>query len=153
MAAMQAARGRVKVMARTTRESRKPRADELRRFAEVYRQTGDSVLAYLAVRPNGRRDVAEKRGPRFVEMPEVQTILAELKRKADMPEGLADDQRLMRHALTLADNAELSPRERLAAIQTYSKLQRAHSGGQETGRGFSEELQAFLTDCGIRISA
>ena len=132
------------------RMTRKPAAKDLRRFAEVLHKTDDAILAYRAMRPNGRIEVAERQAPRIAALPEVAVMVAELKKA---PDGLTDDERMAHHALALADDAELSPRERLEAMKTYDRLRKS-IGVQKDSRatgGFCPELRAFLSDQGISV--
>lgn len=128
-----------------------PTDRNLRRFVEVLHQTGDAPLAYMAMRPHGRRETAEKRGPELAAHPKVNQMLEDLE---GMPEGMSDDERMAHHALSLADDEELSPRERLQAMQTYSKLKRAAAAekqNRDDARGWAPELVAFLEDQGVEI--
>lgn len=126
----------------------KPNARDLGRFVEVLHQTGDCVLAYRAMRPTGRLEVAERRAPELAALSEVQVMLEEL---AAAPEALADDERMRAHALSLADDPDLTPRERLEAIKTYDRLRKSVSVGGERRGGFAPELRAFLTEQGVVI--
>ena len=129
-------------------EQYKPSQRDLERFAEILHQTGDCVLAFRAIRPTGRLDVAQRRGPQLAGLPEVQTIVEELRVK---PESLSDDERMMHHALSLADDQELSPRERLTAMSTYARLKKSVEHKEHAPGGFAPELRAFLQEQGIVI--
>jgi len=84
----------------------------------------------------------------LAELPEVRAILEELR---GMPDSLSDDQRMMHHALSLADDPDLSPRERLTAMSTYAKLKKSVEHKQHDPSGFAPELRAFLSDQGVAV--
>ncbi len=130
----------------------KPKPADLKRFAEILHRTEDPVLAYLAMRPNGRRDVAERQGPKIAALPDVELLLADLRKGPEAPEGLSDDARMMHHALALADNRDLSPQERLKAMTVYKSLKRSLEADRERSGEFGAELAAFLREEGIPVT-